>query len=492
MVRRPLPLVPALALTAGAWLLLSKLSGLESEAFLTARAGQRAQPRSVMHGFKDEFKAWRRSLTQEQRDLLAEQVAGQYDKNYRKNGREFEQLPQEVAEGLGKVYAKFLATESDEYKRSKRNKPRDLQRIQHKSARANFDWSMRSHIDEINRDMGRRYRSAQERLRRAEASGEYWGPTYGVKEIYRMGINDTEHLQWYKHFFAEVRDALLKANMTEKAKTNVREFCDQKEKEAEEAFASGSHWEWNIHKIFHEVPVAMYKEIRKEFMDPALEESIEKKIQEKWANMPSDPAEQKTYNETQIKWFQDWADNQTAFITEECLKFSAMWIPKWHENRLKVFEDAEWTLRAFRSQEHMPGKTKADLARALFAAIEEETKKKAPELEPEEWAALEKIPATDPDSAEFRHSWGTSRKLWKSEAYDPFGQKYLLGIYETVEEAQKAFDDWNAEYEENRLAVQEEVQQWAKAQNARIEKEEEDHARLRNLIKEGQANPFVY
>ena len=44
----------------------------------------------------------------------------------------------------------------------------------------------------------------------------------------------------------------------------------------------------------------------------------------------------------------------------------------------------------------------------------------------------------------FKHSWGTAEKLYKSEAIDSFGNKYL-GVYETVKEAEKAFDEWNKE-----------------------------------------------
>ena len=46
----------------------------------------------------------------------------------------------------------------------------------------------------------------------------------------------------------------------------------------------------------------------------------------------------------------------------------------------------------------------------------------------------------------FKHSWGTAEKLYKSEAIDSFGNKYLLGVYETVKEAEKAFDEWNKEH----------------------------------------------
>merc|ERR1711884_370497 len=74
---------------------------------------------------------------------------------------------------------------------------------------------------------------------------------------------------------------------------------------------------------------------------------------------------------------------------------------------------------------------------------------KLPPLDEEVLAELAKEPASDPE--EFKHSWGTADKLYKSEAIDAFGMKYLLGVFETKEEAAKAFAVWNEEYEQARL-----------------------------------------
>ena len=56
------------------------------------------------------------------------------------------------------------------------------------------------------------------------------------------------------------------------------------------------------------------------------------------------------------------------------------------------------------------------------------------------------VPRPSPIVRRFKHSWGTAEKLYKSEAIDSFGNKYLLGVYETVKEAEKAFDEWNKEH----------------------------------------------
>ena len=48
---------------------------------------------------------------------------------------------------------------------------------------------------------------------------------------------------------------------------------------------------------------------------------------------------------------------------------------------------------------------------------------------------------------ESKHSWGSVCELWKLEAIDTFSKKHLLGVFESEEEAKKALQDWNVEYE---------------------------------------------
>ncbi len=45
-------------------------------------------------------------------------------------------------------------------------------------------------------------------------------------------------------------------------------------------------------------------------------------------------------------------------------------------------------------------------------------------------------------------TWKQAEKLYKSEAIDSFGNRYLLGVFENKEDAKKAFDAWNKEYEQ--------------------------------------------
>ena len=40
------------------------------------------------------------------------------------------------------------------------------------------------------------------------------------------------------------------------------------------------------------------------------------------------------------------------------------------------------------------------------------------------------------------------------QAIDSFGNRYLLGVFENKDDAKKAFDAWNKEYEQVRIRIQ--------------------------------------
>merc|ERR1712151_729014 len=73
-------------------------------------------------------------------------------------------------------------------------------------------------------------------------------------------------------------------------------------------------------------------------------------------------------------------------------------------------------------------------------------------------------------------------KLWKSEAIDSFGMRYLLGIYENKEDAQKAFDAWNAEYEKARADSVEELAQWSKTEQAKLDADTDNQEAIKAIF----------
>ena len=102
----------------------------------------------------------------------------------------------------------------------------------------------------------------------------------------------------------------------------------------------------------------------------------------------------------------------------------------------------------FGSQKNMAGKTKADVLKEIWKLLPKYSDAPVEPLDEEMLSELAKVPAVI--EGEFKHNWGTAETLYKSEAIDSFGSKYLLGIFEKEEDAKKAFDVWNKEYEQAR------------------------------------------
>merc|ERR1712228_60683 len=129
-------------------------------------------------------------------------------------------------------------------------------------------------------------------------------------------------------------------------------------------------------------------------------------------------------------------------------------LERYENARLEIQSDVEALKEIFRNvQPETPGRTKADVFKAIWA--EAGKTRDLPEPDEELLAELAKEP------------FGYADKVYKSEAIDPFGKKYLLGVYGTKKEAEQAFVEWNKEYEANRETMKEELDQWNKAENAR-------------------------
>merc|ERR1712039_550053 len=203
------------------------------------------------------------------------------------------------------------------------------------------------------------------------------------------------------------------------------------------------------------------------------------------AEEPDCPPEAKKYIEEWLKegeeQAQKWADENLKKLEADVMKRI---IDNYVAARDEVQQDADNLKKWFRSQKEMPGKTKADVLKDLWAELPKYSEKPVPPLDEEMLAELALEPATEP--GEFRHSWGIADKLYKSEAIDAFGARYLLGIYETKDEASKAFDDWNEEYEKARLVSVEEMKQWSKQEQARLDRDVEGQERIKKVLEEAR------
>merc|ERR1719254_70782 len=152
--------------------------------------------------------------------------------------------------------------------------------------------------------------------------------------------------------------------------------------------------------------------------------------------------------------------------------------------RAEVEDDVKVMKDFYLSQKEMPGKTKADILKEIWAQLPSVVDKPVPPLDEEMLAELAEEPAII--EGEFKHSWGIADKLYKSEAIDAFGMKYLLGVFDTKEEALKAFTEWNDEYEKARADMKSEMQQWSKQENARLEADTSGADRIKKILEEAR------
>eukprot|EP00425_Heterocapsa_triquetra_P021722 CAMPEP_0195152768 /NCGR_PEP_ID=MMETSP0448-20130528/182813_1 /TAXON_ID=66468 /ORGANISM="Heterocapsa triquestra, Strain CCMP 448" /LENGTH=285 /DNA_ID=CAMNT_0040191533 /DNA_START=74 /DNA_END=927 /DNA_ORIENTATION=- len=159
MVRRSSALLPAAVLGAGALLLKSM-----PESFLTAQPTVRG--RTAMRGFKDDFDAWKGSLSQEEKKMIQEQAAGEFNKKFRKSDEFKQDLPEEKIA----AFSKILKKAGDKV----------------------MDFSLKSKVIEVDRDADRRYQFATMKNRQAIAKGEFFPQSSPIVERWAIKNDDAE------------------------------------------------------------------------------------------------------------------------------------------------------------------------------------------------------------------------------------------------------------------------------------------------------------
>merc|ERR1719275_470206 len=70
-----------------------------------------------MRGFKEDFDAWRSSLTPEERAMVQKQAQGEFNKKFRKSDEFKKDLPKEKVEAFSKILGKFFDNEANDYKK---------------------------------------------------------------------------------------------------------------------------------------------------------------------------------------------------------------------------------------------------------------------------------------------------------------------------------------------------------------------------------------
>eukprot|EP00435_Cladocopium_sp_Y103_P046551 s988_g13.t1 len=379
--------LPMVLLALGAWMLSS----------LTSQSGfvmNSATPRSkvAMRGFKDDFYAWKDTLSSEDQALLLKQAQNE---SWRLSVLGL--LP-----CLGEFNKKFRA--SDEFKKSvSEDKIESFGKVA-------YDFSLKRAVIEVDRDADRRWSFATDKMKLAEdKDGERFEKAAKIKKML-----DGFEIPAAGEDFAVKLPRKLIDDLNAIAGGINAQMEGKSESELDEM------WWKEAGKL-----VAGYYKQREE---------VEKDVE-------------------------GWAISAIGPQGEGLKKF-------------------------FRSQKDMPGKTKADIVKQIWAELPKHMDTPVAPLDEEMLVDLAKEPAVI--EGEFKHSWGTAEKLYKSEAIDSFGNRYLLGVFENKADAEKAFDSWNKEYEQAGKDVKENLKNWAKQQEAELAEEQDSVDRIRKALEEAR------
>jgi len=441
-------LVKALAFGAAGWMATSMLGGSRERSFTLAGPAVPKRPfnsRVGMNNFKEDFEAWRSSLTPEERDLLQEQAMGEYNKAYRKSENFKKNIPDEKVKAFGQILSKFFENESEEYEKQQKAAVPDYEGLFKVAGdKWTVDFSLKNRIVTIDRDADRRYDYVSRRIWESEQKGEWFPQSSPLQEKWRVRNNDTEshekNLKTLK--FIEMAandpgctDQKVKEQLLEASKMEIPPVGEPFELLIPEHLA----------QQILTLRVWMLQFLTTTRANFTQEELSDAEIDEYAAG-----DEFRGTYATMVKWMQE----------------------NYFKTRDEVQDAADFTKAFFRSQadrkEELKSKTKADIMKEIWAILPKVSDKPVPPLDEEMLAELAEEPAIA--DGEFMHSWGTADKLYKSEAIDAFGEEFLLGVYETQEEAAKAFEDWNKAYEAAREVRAGEMDQWYKQEMARLER----------------------
>lgn len=438
MVKRS-TLLPGLALGAGVVL-------LRNAAFVATPAPT-VRGRTAMRGFKDDFDAWRSTLSQEEKAMIQEQAAGEFNKKFRKSDDFKKDLPEEKVAAFSKILGKFFDAESEDYKKELEAKTPEYDGLLKKAGDKVMDFSLKNKIIEVDRDADRRYHFATMKNRQAIAKGEFFPQSSPAVEKWSVKNDDAESHAKNQQIIAFLKEAQSGAS------AELKPYLEHWVKEGVPAM--GQPFELTL-------PMMLVNQLHhmNEFMSSGLAEMGQDKSE----------AEMATYMKEKV-----------PAIGSEVIKFLAT---NYAKARDEVESDKDTMKAFFKSQKDMKGKTKADVLKDLWAELPKHTGKPVPPLDDEMLSELAEEPAII--EGEFKHSWGTADKLYKSEAIDAFGQKYLLGVFETKAEAEKAFADWNSEYEKARTDMKAEMQQWSKQEQARLDKDTTGQERIKKVLDEAR------
>jgi len=380
--------------------------------------------------------------------MIQAQAEGEFNKKFRKSDEFKKNLPEEKVQAFTKILQKFFDAEAEDYKKEEDAKTPDYEGLSKKAGQKQMDFSLKPRIVEVNRNADRRYQFASQKIAEAERKGETFPQSSPLLETWVIKNDDKE-----SHEMAEkVMDWIRKAGEDKSASDETKELIASMKRGVP---PMGEPFELLLPQVLvnqiHHMTEVLHGQL--ELIGPDnTQENFDKYVKEK--------------------------------VPEIGARTIAFLVDKYATARNDVEAEVEIMKNFYRSQEgkksEMEGKTKADVLKEIWEAAGEMADKPLPPLDEEMLADLAEEPAII--EGEFMHNWGTSEYLYKSEAIDAFGGKYLLGVFETKDEAQKAFDNWNGEYEKARGDMKAELEQWGKQEQARLDRDTAGQERIKEVL----------
>lgn len=401
--------------------------------------------RTAMRGFKEDFDAWRSTLTPEERAMVQKQAQGEFNKKFRKSDEFKKDLPGEKVEAFSKILGKFFDNEAADYKKELEMKTIDYDKVLERRNNK-FDFSLKNVVVEIDRDADRRYRWALIKIAAAQEKGELFPNSSPLMEIHAVPNDDeVSHKR-----NLDVIEFLKKAAEHPSCPDDMKPVVDEVVKKGVPPMGE------TFDLLLPQVMVAQHLYLN------TLVDGHKKN-----AESSSDEEKKEFYDKT-----------LPEAVSGAMKQLSEKYFGARDEIQANCDRSKDW----FKSQNEERYKTKADVIKAVWEHMPKLTGTPVPPIDEELLADLEQQPAVV--EGDYRHSWGIADKLYKSEAIDAFGMKYLLGIFETKEEAQKAFADWNNEYEKARVTMKADMEQWGKSEQARLDKDTYAQERIKKVLSE--------
>ena len=141
-------------------------------------------------GFKDDFDAWKGSLSADERKMVQDQAAGEFNKKFRKSDEFKKDLPEEKVAAFSKILGKFFDAESEDYKKELEAKTPEYDGLLKKAGNKVMDFSLKNKIIEVDRDADRRYHFATMKNRQAIAKGEFFPQSSPIVEKWSIKNDD--------------------------------------------------------------------------------------------------------------------------------------------------------------------------------------------------------------------------------------------------------------------------------------------------------------